>query len=71
MINAKQTKTFSMIICNEKDVGQTRKFHYKCRFKTMNMLAITLQNLDLYPGMDHRQVKVINVDYNVKMEYWA
>ncbi len=29
------------------------------------------QNLDLYPTMDQRKMKVIDVDYNVRMGYWA
>ncbi len=37
----------------------------------MRMLAITPQNLDLYLAMDHRQMKAIDANYNVKMEYWA
>jgi len=37
----------------------------------MNMFAITLQELDLYPIMDHKQMKAIDVDFNVKMGYWA
>ncbi len=46
-------------------------FHCKYSFRTMNMLVITSQDLDLYPIMDHRQMKAIDVDYNVKMGYWA
>ncbi len=46
-------------------------FHCKYSFITMNMLVITSQDLDLYPIMDHRQMKAIDVDYNVKMGYWA
>jgi hypothetical protein len=37
----------------------------------MNMLVIISQDLDLYSIVDHRQMKVIDVDYNVKMGYWA
>jgi hypothetical protein len=25
----------------------------------------------LYPVMDHKQMKVIDVNYNVRMGYWA
>jgi len=46
-------------------------FHCKYSFRTMNMLVITSQDLDLYPIMDHRQMKAIDIDYNVKMGYWA
>jgi hypothetical protein len=35
------------------------------------MLARTPRDLNLYPTMDHIQMKVIDVDYNVKMGYWA
>jgi hypothetical protein len=35
------------------------------------MLAIIPQDLDLYLVMDHRQMKAIDVDYNVRMRYWA
>jgi hypothetical protein len=37
----------------------------------MKMLAITPQDLDLYPIMDHRQMKAIDAYYNVRMGYWA
>jgi hypothetical protein len=37
----------------------------------MKMLALIPQDLNLYPIMDHRQMKVIDVDNNVKMQYWA
>jgi hypothetical protein len=38
----------------------------------MRMSAKTpRQNLDLYPTMDQRQMKVIDVDYSVRMGYWA
>jgi len=33
----------------------------------MKMLAITLQDLDLYLIMDHRQMKAIDANYNVRM----
>jgi hypothetical protein len=46
-------------------------FHCKYSFRTMNMLVIISQDLDLYSIVDHRQMKVIDVDYNVKMGYWA
>ncbi len=29
------------------------------------------QDLDLYPIVDQRQMKVINVNYSVKVGYWA
>ncbi len=37
----------------------------------MNMLTIIFQDLDLYLVMDHKQMKTIDVNYNVKMGYWA
>jgi len=37
----------------------------------MKMLVITLQDLDLYLIMDHRQMKAIDANYNVKMGYRA
>jgi len=46
-------------------------FRCKYRFKTMKMLAITPQDLGLYLVMDHRQMKVINAYYNVRMGYRA
>jgi hypothetical protein len=72
MINAKRMKTSSMIICNEKEARWTQKFfHCKYKFKTMKMFVITLQDLDLYPVVHHKQMKAINANYNVKMGYWA
>ncbi len=35
------------------------------------MFAKTLQNLDLYSTMDHKQMKVIDVDFNARVGYWA
>jgi hypothetical protein len=49
----------------------TRIFHCKYRFGTLQMSAITLQNLDLYPTMDQKQMKTIDPDYNVRVGYWA
>jgi hypothetical protein len=37
----------------------------------MKMLVITPQDLDLYLVMDHKQMKTIDADYNVRMGYWA
>jgi len=37
----------------------------------MKMLVITPQDLDLYLVMDHKQMKAIDADYNVRMGYWA
>jgi hypothetical protein len=37
----------------------------------MRMFAITPQDLDLYPTMDHIQMKRIDVNYSVRMGYWA
>jgi hypothetical protein len=46
-----------------------KAFHCKYKFRTMKMFSITPQGLDLYPVMDHRQMKVIDGDYNVRMVY--
>jgi hypothetical protein len=37
----------------------------------MKMLARIPWDLDLYPIVDHIQMKVIDVNYSVKMGYWA
>jgi len=37
----------------------------------MKMFVIIFQDLDLHPVVDHKQIKVINADYNVRMGYWA
>jgi len=37
----------------------------------MKMFAITPQDLDVYLVMDHRQMKVIDANYNVRMGYRA
>jgi hypothetical protein len=72
MINLKWTKTSLKIICNEKETQWMHiTFHCKGRFGIVKMLAKTPWDLDLYPTVDHIQMKVINVDYNVKMGYWA
>jgi hypothetical protein len=34
----------------------------------MKMLIITFQDLDFYLVVDHKQMKVINADYNVRMD---
>jgi len=35
------------------------------------MHARIARELDLYPIMDHKHMKVINANYNVKVGYWA
>jgi hypothetical protein len=35
------------------------------------MLAKTLRDLDLYPIVDHKQMKVVDTYYNVRVGYWA
>jgi len=35
------------------------------------MLTKTFRKLDLYSTMDHRQMKAIDVDYSVRVGYWA
>ncbi len=72
MINTKWTKTSSQIVCNEKEAPWTKTaFHYKARFVIVKMFTRTFQNLDLYPIMDHKQLKPINVDYSVRVGYQA
>jgi hypothetical protein len=45
--------------------------YYKCRFGIVIMLAIIPPNLDLYPIVDKRQIKMIDAKYNVRVGYWA
>ncbi len=72
MINSKWIKTFSRIICNEKKASWTQiAFHCKARFGIVRMLTKTLQDLDLYSTMDHTQMKAIDVNYSVRVGYWA
>ncbi len=49
----------------------TRVFHCKYRFGTMRMFARIPRDMDLYPTMDQRQMKVIDVDYSVRVGYWT
>jgi hypothetical protein len=45
-------------------------FHCKYSFITMNMLVITSQDLDLYPIMDHRQMKaLVEISQNVTIPF--
>lgn len=44
-------------------------FHYKCSFGNVKMSIKTPIGLDLYPRVDHRQMKVIDVENNVRMGY--
>ncbi len=37
----------------------------------MKMLGKTLEDLDLYPTTNQRQMKAIDVDYIVRVGYWA
>ncbi len=46
-------------------------FHCKCSFGNVKMSIKTPIGLDLYPRVDHRQMKVIDVENNVRMGYWA
>jgi len=45
--------------------------HCKCRFGTVRMLVGTPMDLDLYLEVDQRQMKVIDVEYNVRVGYWT
>ena len=72
MINTKWIRTSSQIVCNEKEAPWIHiTFHRKARFKTMRMPTKTPQDLDQYLGVNLRQMKVIDVDYNVRVGYWA
>ncbi len=46
-------------------------FHCKGRFGTMRMHARTLQDLDLYPIVDHKHMKAIDAYYSVRVGYWV
>jgi hypothetical protein len=46
-------------------------FHCKCIFGVVRMPTKILQNLDMYPVMDKRQMKTIDGNYSVRMGYWA
>jgi hypothetical protein len=70
--NSKQTITSSETVCNEKETQWMHTlFHCKGRFGTVRMLVKTPRNLDLYPTMDHKQMKTIDVDYSVRVGYWG
>jgi hypothetical protein len=72
MITSKQIRTFSKIICNEKNAQWTQiVFHYKGRFRIVRMHVITPRYLYLYLVVDYKHMKVIDVDYNVGVGYWA
>jgi hypothetical protein len=45
--------------------------HCKCRFGIVRMLVGTPMDLDLYLEMDQRQMKAIDVEYNVRVGYWT
>jgi hypothetical protein len=46
-------------------------FHCKPRFGTMRTPTRTPRDLNLYLIMDHRHMKTIDADYNVRVGYWA
>ncbi len=70
--NSKRTRTSSQIVCNEKEAQWMHiLFHCKGRFGTVRMLVKTPWNLDMYPTMDHKQMKMIDVDYSVRVGYCA
>ncbi len=45
--------------------------HCKCGFGNGRMFVRTPPNLDLYPIVDQRQMKMIDAKYNVRVGYWA
>jgi hypothetical protein len=56
--------------CNDKEAWRMQKaFHCKYRFGIMIILAIIHGFLDLYLIVDQRQMKVIDVDYSVRVGY--
>lgn len=46
-------------------------FDCKCKFGNVKMLARTPPNLDLYLIVNQRQMKAIDIEYNVRVGYWA
>ncbi len=50
---------------------EIKKFHCKCRFEIVKMAIKNLRDLHLYPIVDQRQMKMIDVKYNVRVGYWA
>jgi hypothetical protein len=76
MLKIKWIQTFSMIVYNEKRTWGTQKnfiinFHCKCNFGVVRMYTRIPWDLDLYLTVAQKQMKVINVDYSVRMGYWA
>ncbi len=70
MINRKWTRTSLEIVCNEKEALWMKiTFHCKARFKIVKMPIRTPRDFDLYLTMDQRQMKAIDVDYNVRVGY--
>jgi len=74
MLKIKRTQTFSIIVYNEKWTWWTQKklitiFHCKCSFGVVRISIRIPQYLDLYPTVDQRQMKVIDVDYSVRVGY--
>ncbi len=70
--NSKWTKTSLEIVCDEKKAQwMSTLFHCKGKNAIVRMLARTPRDLDLYPTMDHIQMKVVTADYNVRVGYWA
>jgi hypothetical protein len=45
--------------------------HYKPRFRSMRMPIRIARDLNLYLIMDNKHMKRIDVDYNVRVGYWA
>jgi hypothetical protein len=52
-------------------MGDAKKFHCKCSSRVVKMPTRILQNLDLYPIVDQRQMKVIDANYRVRVGYSA
>ncbi len=72
MINSKWTRTSSEIICHEKEAQWTQiAFHCKGKLGIVKMPIRFPRDLDLYLVVDHKQMKAIDADYNVRVGYWA
>jgi hypothetical protein len=73
MQKTKRTQTSSTIVYNEIRAWTHKffivNFHCKCSFGVVRMPTRILRELDLYPVVDQRQMKLIDVDYNVRVGY--
>ncbi len=56
--------------CVFTQMRNAKKFLCKCSVWTTTMFTKTSRDWDLFLAMDQIELKVINVDYSVKMGYW-